>query len=105
MEETKDKKLYGYIFPDFLGKVMSKVDLRTQLEANLMAMSFMSIGLIVTVIYLVVYFQFQLWYKIFLVINGICGLLFFMSNIVQLFQQYQNVREVQEFQRNMKGGF
>lgn len=88
----------SYIFGDFLGKIMSKVDLRTQLEASMLSMSLMSVGLVITISYLVIYLTFPLWYKILLVINGLAGLLFMWSNIVTSYQQYLNFMEVRNFQ-------
>ena len=104
--ETKleEKKKPAYIFGDVLGTLMSKVDLRTQLESSMMSLSLMLIGLIVTGFYLVIYINFPLWYKIMLVINLLAGLVFFSSNLITQFQQYQNYMEVVEFNKTMKGG-
>ena len=88
--QTETEKVHNYFFPDVLGRLMSKVDLRTQLESGLLSMSFMMVGLIVTMFYIAFYIAFPLWYKIFLIINMIAGLMFFTSNLVQMFQQYQN---------------
>jgi len=90
---------HNYFFPDFLGKMMAKVDLRTQYEASLLSMSLIAVGLVLTIFYLVVYFEFALWYKILLVINGLAGLLFFSSGIITTFQQYQSYMVVIEFQK------
>lgn len=96
--EVPEKKLHTYFFPDILGKAMMGVPLNVQLEANLVSMSLMSVGLIITIIYLCVYFNLALWYKIFLIINGIAGLMFFISSIVTTFQQYNNYMEILEYQ-------
>lgn len=103
MVEIETKKPM-YIYGNILGNAMSKVDIRTQLEAGLMSMTFMLVGLIVTGIYISVYIDFPLWYKIFLILNLVAGVIFFMSNIVTMFQQYQNYMEVAQFQEQMKGG-
>jgi len=100
-EKTKNK----YIFPDLLAKSMSKIDLRTQLEASMLSMSLMGIGLIITITYLVIYMNFPLWYKIALAINGLAGVVFMWSFLVTTFQQYQNYMQVVDFQKKqMKGG-
>lgn len=91
-----------YIFPDFLSKAMSKVDLRTQFEASMLSMSMMSVGLILTVIYFIIYFKFALWYKIFLGINGLAGLVFMWSMIITTFNQYQSYLEAIKFQKENK---
>ena len=93
-----------YIFPDFLAKMMAKVDLRTQYEASMLSMSLMSVGLIVTIVYLIIYFDFPIWYKIFLVINGLSGLLFISSYITTTYQQYKMYMNAIKFQKTMKGG-
>ena len=103
--ELEKPQTSNYFFPDFLAKLMSKVDIRTQYEASMMSMSFMSLGLIVTIVYLIIYFDFALWYKIFLGINGFFGLMFMWSGIVTTFQSYKSLLEIIEFQKNdMKGG-
>lgn len=94
---------HNYIFPDFIASVMKRVDLRTQYEASMLSMSFMALGLIVTAIYLWIYVSFALWYKIFLVINCLAGLLFMWSFLVTTYQQYINYMDVVDFQK-MKGG-
>jgi hypothetical protein len=95
------KKVHGYIFGDILGGAMSKVPLQVQFEAGMMSMSLMMIGLTITTFYLAFYLNVVLWYKIFLIINCIAGLVFFWSNLLTQFQQYQNYMEVQEFNKTI----
>ncbi len=112
MVRRKDKT--NYIFPDFLGRIMSKVDLRTQYEASMLSMTFILIGLITTGIYMLIYADFRLWYKIFLIVNIIAGIIFISSYITTTFQQYKTYMEVRNFQEKqnksdeneneMKGG-
>ena len=83
---------------------MSKVDLRTQYEAAMMSMSLMMVGLVVTGFYLVLYTTFPLWYKIFLTINLLAGLVFFSSNLITQYQQYLSYMEVYDFNQQLKGG-
>jgi len=99
-EKLKNK----YIFPDILAKVMSRVDLRTQLEATLMSTTLIVCGLMTTVVYMIFYINLPIWYKIVLGINGIAGFFFMASHLITTFQQYRNVMEVLEFQKEMKGG-
>jgi hypothetical protein len=97
----------NYFFPDFLGDFMRKIDMRTQLEASMMSMTLILIGMLVSVFYFVVYFDFALWYKIVLVINGLAGFVFLSSFLVTAFQQYQSYLTAIEFQqetKHMKGG-
>ena len=104
METKEDYKKPSYIFPDFLGDFMSKIDTRVQLEASMMSMTLMMCGLVISGIYVTLYIDFPLWYKIVLVINILAGLLFMSSFLVTSFQQYRNYMEVQSFQKTMKGG-
>ena len=101
MEKT-DKIKHNYIFPDILSKAMSKLPLSVQYEASMMSMSLMVVGLITTTIYLTFYTTFVLWYKIFLIINCLAGIIFMLSFLITTFQQYQNYMEVKEFQEKMK---
>lgn len=94
----------NYIFGDVLGNLMSKVDLKTQYEASMMSMTLMMAGLIVTAVYVWIYIDFPLWYKIVLEINFICGFVFMWSFLVTTLQQYKNYIGAREFQQNMKGG-
>ncbi len=105
--QNLEKQTNKYIFPNFLAKAMAKVDLRTQYEASMMSMSLMMVGIFVSVIYMFFFLDILLlWYKIFLVINGIAGLLFMSSYLVTTFQQYQTYMAAMEFNlpKEMKGG-
>ena len=93
-----------YIFPDFLAGIMSKIDLRTQYEASMLSMTLMSMGLVITIAYLLIYVHFPVWYKVVLVINGIAGLIFMWSYLVTTYQQYKNYMEAVNFQKELKGG-
>lgn len=103
MKKTKNKTP-KYIFPDFLAKAMSKVDMRTQYEASMLSMSLMSLGLIATIAYLIIYFDLQWWYKIFLAINGLAGMTFMWSFLTTTYQQYRTYMIAVNFQKELKGG-
>ena len=93
-----------YIFPNFMAKIMAKVDLRTQYEASMLSMTFILIGLMISVIYIYLYVQFPLWYKITIIINGIADFVFLSSFIVTTYQQYITLMETLKFQKELKGG-
>ena len=97
VKENKKSK-HSYVFPDILAKAMSKVDQRTQFEASMMSMALMVIGLILTMVYIIIYGDFVLWFKIVMVINMLCGLLFMISNLITTFQSYQGYMEIKEYQ-------
>ena len=105
MVKMKKKGKGNYIFPDFLGQAMSKIDMRTQLEASMMSMTLILAGMIVTIFYMAFYVELPTWYKVTLVINLLAGLLFISSFIVTTFQQYKSYLNAIEFQNEvMKGG-
>ncbi len=93
-----------YIFPDFLAKAMSKVDLRTQYEASMLSMSLMSMGLIVSVFYFIFYVQLVIWYKTFLIINLLAGMMFMWSYLITTYQQYRTYMIAMNFQKEIEGG-
>lgn len=94
-----------YIFPNFLAKAMAKIDFRTQLEAAMMSMTLILLGIIVSALYLILYVHgLALWYKIFLVINAGAAFIFLSSMIITTYQQYKSYMETIEFQKQMKGG-
>ncbi len=94
---------HRYIFPNFMADFMAKLDLRTQYEASMMSAAMICVGLIVTVFYMFIYIDsLALWYKIFLVINGVAGLGFIGSMLVTTYQQYLNYMEAFEFQKQRK---
>ena len=98
------KEKHNYIFPNFVGNVMAKIDMRTQLEASMMSMTLILIGLILTTFYMIFYVTFPLWYKITVVINLLAGMGFISSNLITTFQQYQSYLNAVEFQKELKGG-
>jgi len=92
----------NYIFPNFLANLMSKVDQRTQYESSMLSMTFMAVGIIVTAVYMTFYTNFALWYKIFLDLNFLAGLLFMSSYLVTTFAQYQTLMSVLKFQEEVQ---
>lgn len=100
MAKIKNK----YFFPNFLANAMSKVDMRTQLEASMMSMTLIMIGMLISVVYFIFFFNFALWYRIVLAINGIAGFIFLSSFLITTFQQYQSYLQAIEFQKELKGG-
>jgi hypothetical protein len=100
LEQLEKPKVPRYIFGDLLGTAMSKVDLRVQYESTMLSISLMLIGMILTGIYLTIYFEFALWYKIVLVINILAGIVFMTSNLITTYQQFVNYMTALEF---MKG--
>ena len=64
--KKKEKEKFRYIFPAKMAAAMKKVDTRAQLEASLLSMSFLMIGLFLYTVYLILYGQQTLWMKLML---------------------------------------
>ena len=96
-EQEEDKEIYSYCLPSPLAKFMSKIDDRTQMEASLMSMFLLLIGLITFATYMVVFTDLGWWFKVMTAFNTLCGFIFLFSYLVTTFQQYQALRETQEF--------
>lgn len=100
-----DKVKNSYIFPDILAKSMSRMSQRLQFESAMMSMSFMMIGVMITIVYIIKYITFPTWYKVTIVINLAAALIFMWSNLITQFQQYQSYMAIRDFQQTeMKGG-
>ena len=91
----KDKKTYNYCIPSPLAALMSKVDDRTQMEASLLSMFFLLIGILFFGVYFVGFSNFSLIAKIMTGFNTVCGFIFLFSYLVTTFQQYQALMETQ----------
>lgn len=100
----EEKSKHNYVFGNILGNMMAKVDMRTQLEASLMSMFLILLGIIASMIYMFLYTNFSLGYKIFLSVNGFAGFIFISSFLITTFQQYQSYMKAVEFQKELKGG-
>ena len=85
-----------YIFPDFVANVMAKMDVRTQFEASMMSMTFIMIGMVLSLVYAMIYMDLRMWFKVVLIINGVSGVVFMFSYLVTTFQQYQNYMAAKE---------
>jgi len=92
---TEDKETYNYCIPSPLATLMSKVDDRTQMEASLLSMFFLLIGLILFGIYFIAFTNFSWWAKGMTGFNTICGFIFLFSYLITTFQQYQALMETQ----------
>lgn len=101
-KENKEPASNNYIFPDFLGKFMGKLDQRTQYEGGMMGSFLILIGLVLMTIYFWLYGELGLAFKIIATFNAIAGFLVISSNLVTLFQQYQAFMSFQQTQLLMK---
>lgn len=92
----KDKDPYTYCIPSPMAKFMKKIDERTQMEASLLSMFLLLIGLITFTTYTALFSDWGTWAKTMTIFNGLCGFVFLFSYLVTTFQQYQALRETQD---------
>ena len=102
MDLPEPPKAPSYIFPNFLAKIMAKVDMRTQYEAGMMSMSLILCGIVISGIYVLLYVNVPLWYKIVLVINALAAFVFISSFVITTYQQYLSYMETANFQKEVK---
>ena len=92
---NKEKKSYNYCIPSPMASFMKRIDDRTQMEASLLSMFFLLIGLLAFGIYFVGFSGFSWIAKIMTGFNTVCGFIFLFSYLVTTFQQYQALMETQ----------
>ena len=111
IKKHQEKSKDNYVFPSPLAKMMEKVNLRTQYEATMMSVLFILVGLTISVVYMFLYVELILWYKITLIVNLIAAMIFLSSSLITSFQQYKSYLRAMKFQnkeeedqKEMKGG-
>ena len=95
MKNKKDKETYNYCIPNPMASLMKRIDDRTQMEASLLSMFFLLIGIMVFGIYFIFFSNFSWVAKMMTGFNTICGFIFLFSYLVTTFQQYQALMETQ----------
>ena len=80
----------GYIFGKAIAKAMKSIGQRTQMEAAMMSMFTIILGLVFMTIYIPFFTNFPLLMKIGTVVNTLAGMGFIGSYLVTSFQQYQS---------------
>jgi hypothetical protein len=91
---SKEKEKLSFVFPNIMAKMMKKIDMRAQLESSMISMSFIMVGMIIMVIYLIIYGQMGLFYKCLIVFNLLCGFIFISSFLVTTYHQYISFMEI-----------
>ena len=87
-QDKKSKMDNRYIFPNWLADSMSKVSFRAQNESAILSQTLLIAGMILMVIYMIMYGGQSLYFKILMVINLVCGIIFMASYLVTTYQQY-----------------
>ena len=103
----------NYIFGDKLGNSLGKVTPKFQLEATMMSLLFLILGLTATSIYIIGWSNFELFFKIMTGINGFFGVVLLFAQLAGYFQSYQSLMAINEVLKHdirdtilktMKGG-
>lgn len=97
------KKDENYVFPDMMAKLMAKLDTRTQMEASMMSLIVILLGVIVMTFYTIFFTDLGIFPKVMVGINGIAGFVFLSSYLVTSFQQYQSYLLAQNIQFDLGG--
>jgi len=85
---SKPKEKYRYIFPSKIAAKMKKIDMRTQLEASMLSLSLIMVGMVLMSLQIIIYGE-QTWlFKGLLIFNLLCGFVLLSSNLVTSYQQY-----------------
>ena len=92
--KNKKKEKLSFVFPNIMARMMKKIDMRAQLEASMMSMFLILIGMTVMVIYLIIYGQMGLFYKGLIVFNLLCGFVLISSFLVTTYHQYISFMEI-----------
>lgn len=80
----------NYCFPKPLANTMMQITPRTQMEASILSMVFILIGLIIMGVYMTFFFPgFPLFMRIMTGINTLAGFFFLSSYLVTEFQKYK----------------
>lgn len=87
-QAKQDAEKYSYVFPKGLASTMGKISMRMQMEASMLSQFLLLIGLTIMVIYMAIYNEGGVGYKIVLIFNMVCGWFLIASYLVTTYQQY-----------------
>lgn len=85
-----------------LDKWIGKYPITVQFQGTMIGIVFMVISMLCYAVYAVFYAQNTLLWKIFIVVNALCGVLILWSFFVTTYQQYQSYKEVMLLQGDSK---
>lgn len=88
MKTDNKKEPLSFVFPNIMAKVMKKIDMRSQLEASLLSMTMIIIGMFLMAVYLLFFGNLTIVYKCLILFNLFCAFIFISSFLVTTYQQY-----------------
>ncbi len=97
MRTKKPKEKHRYIFPDFLAKAMSRVDMRAQMEASMLSQFLLIIGLTIMVLFMIISNQTTGFYKFIVIFNLLCGWVLISSYLITTYDQYKSYANAMGF--------
>lgn len=86
-------KSESFIFPKALAKKMAHLSPLIQAEANIISTSWLILGLLLTMGYVIFGLPVTTWFKVITVINTIAGMTLLSMQVVSHYQQYRSIRE------------
>jgi len=90
--DTKEK--HRYIFPSKMAKKMKEISTRAQLEASMMSMTLICIGMVLFIIFQLIYGEGTWLFRGMLIFNLLCGIVLLGAGAITTYQQYVNHMEV-----------
>jgi len=95
--KKREKEKHRYCLPNFLAKAMSKVDMRTQMQASMLSQFLLLIGLTIMVLFMIFSRQTTGFYKFLIIFNLLCGWLLISSYLITTYDQYKNYANAMGF--------
>ena len=86
-----------FIFPNIIAKGMANLTTQYQMEASMLSLVIILIGMIIMGIYSIFFTGINTFLKIMVGINGLAGMVFLSSFLVTQYQQYQSFMVAQKF--------
>lgn len=94
MKKDNNKETLRFVFPNIMAKMMKNVDMRVQMEASMMSMFLIMIGMILMAVYMIFFGEVGLVYKCLILFNLFCAFIFISSFLVTTYQQYISYMEI-----------
>jgi len=88
------KEKHRYIFPSKMAKKMKAISTRAQLEASMLSMTLICIGMILFIIFQLIYGEGTLLFRGMLIFNLLCGIVLLGAGATTTYQQYVNHMEI-----------
>jgi len=90
----KPKEKYKFVFPNAMAKVMSKVNMRTQMESSMLSQGLLLIGLTIVAILMIWTSGDRSVFSTIMIVFNLCAAWLLMSSyLVTTYQQYTNYME------------